>query len=163
MSGENGNGRLSRTERLSKPWRLWTFAASLIILLAVSVWFLIREAPRVPVYHGKALTLWLRTYAPSSSSGRGSREWKEADDAVRHIGTNCIPVLLHMIREKDSRLKLRLAALADKQRLIKIHFVPAAQRNVEASRAFIALGNMAKGGLRLPPSAAFERVSGGRS
>jgi HEAT repeat protein len=34
--------------------------------------------------------------------------------------------------------------LARKQRLIKIHFVPAAERNVEASRAFIVLGDMAK-------------------
>jgi len=63
---------------------------------------------------------------------------------VRHIGTNCIPVLLHMIREKNSKLTLRLVALAQKQRLIKIHFVPAAEQNVEASRAFIVLGDMAK-------------------
>ena len=47
---------------------------------------------RVPVYRSKALTLWLRTYAPSSSPGRNSRAWNEADDAVRHIGTNCIPM-----------------------------------------------------------------------
>jgi HEAT repeat protein len=145
MSDEHGNGRLSRTDRLSKPWWLWTIAASLIILLAVSVWFLIRQAPRVPVYRGKALTLWLRTYAPSSSPGRNSREWNEADKAVRHIGTNCIPVLLHMIREKDSKLKLHLLSLAQKQRLIRFHFTTAAERNVAASRAFIALGEMARG------------------
>ena len=144
MSGEYGNERLSRTDRISQRWWLRTFAASIIILLVGLVWFLVNQVPREPVYRGKALTLWLRTYASSSSSGRHSREWNEADDAVRHIGTNCIPVLLHMIREKNSKLTLRLVALAQKQRLIKIHFVPAAEQNVEASRAFIVLGDMAK-------------------
>ena len=130
MSGEYGNERLSRTDRISQQWWLRTFAASIFILLVGLVWFLVRHVPCEPVYRDKALTLWLRTYASSSSSGRHSREWNEANDAVRHIGTNCIPVLLHMIRENDSKLTLRLVALAQKQRLIKIHFVPAAERNV---------------------------------
>jgi HEAT repeat protein len=51
---------------------------------------------------------------------------------------------LHLIHAKDSALKLRLIALSQKQRLIKIHFNPAAQRNVQASRAFIVLGDAAK-------------------
>jgi hypothetical protein len=96
------------------------------------------------MYRGKALTVWLRTYASSSPAGLHSREWNEADAAVRHIGTNGIPTLLRMIRGKDSNLKLRLVALARKQRLVKVHFVPAAERNVEASRAFIVLGDMAR-------------------
>jgi HEAT repeat protein len=50
-----------------------------------------------------------------------------------------------MIREKDSRLKLLLVSLVQKQRLVKVHFVLAAERNVEASRAFIVLGDVAKG------------------
>jgi hypothetical protein len=100
---------------------------------------------RQPVYGGKPLTLWLRTYAPSSSSGRHSPEWNEADEAVRHMGTNCIPVLLRMIRQKDSPAKLWIVAFAQKHGLPKrIHFVPASMRNVEASRAFIALGDTAK-------------------
>jgi HEAT repeat protein len=49
-----------------------------------------------------------------------------------------------MLRETDSNLKLRLVALAQRQRIIKIHFVPAATRNTEASRAFIVLGDTAK-------------------
>jgi hypothetical protein len=140
-----GDVRWPRNERHSNPWWLRAFAASIIFLLVGSVWLVARQAPRVPVYRGKSLTVWLRTYAPSSSSGRHSREWNEADEAVRQIGTNGIPVLLHMVREKDSKLKLLLVFLAQKQRLVKIHFVRAAERNVEASRAFIVLGDMAKG------------------
>jgi hypothetical protein len=145
MGDEHRNVRLSRDERRSNLWWLTTFAASIVIFLIGSVWFLLPQAPRVPVYHGKALTVWLRTYASSSSSGRYSREWNEADDAVRHSGTNCIPILLRMIREKDSKLKLLVVSLARKQRIVKMHLVTAAERNVEASRAFIVLGDMAKG------------------
>jgi HEAT repeat protein len=49
-----------------------------------------------------------------------------------------------MLRERDSNLKLSLVALARKQRVIPIHFVPATTHNVEASRAFIVLGNTAR-------------------
>jgi len=105
---------------------------------------LVVQVPSEPVYRGKALTRWLRTYAPSSSAKPASKEWNEADAAVRHIGTNCIPILLQMIRAKDSPLKLRLVALAKRYRLMKSPFVPAAERNVEASRAFIILGDTAK-------------------
>ena len=145
MGDECGSMRLSRNHRHANLWRPAAFAASIIILLIGLVWFLVPQVPRVPVYHGKALTVWLRTYASSSSSGRHSQGWNEADDAVRHLGTNCIPVLLHMIREKDSRLKLLVVSLARQQRIVKMHFVTAAERNVEASRAFIVLSDMAKG------------------
>jgi hypothetical protein len=123
---------------------LWRFVAFTSILLVGMVLFLVLQVPPEPVYRGKTLTRWLGTYAPSSSAGRHSREWNEADDAVRNIGTNCIPVLLRMIGEKDFPLKLRLVALAKKYRLMKNPFVPAVERNVEASRAFIILGDMAK-------------------
>jgi HEAT repeat protein len=50
-----------------------------------------------------------------------------------------------MLRQKDSQLKLRLIALAQKQHVIKIHFIRAPERNTEASMAFIVLGDNAKG------------------
>jgi hypothetical protein len=140
--GDYGNLRLSRSDRLSRPGQLAVFAGLFTLLLIAWLCLLLRQDSRRPVYHGKPLTLWLQTYTRSS---RGSPEWKEADEAVRHAGTNAIPVLLHLIQAKDSELKLRLVALAQKQRLIKIHFVPAAQRNIQASRAFIVLGDTAKG------------------
>ena len=127
--------------------RVYIALAVLLVMLAgVIAWQVFQASrERQPVYGGKPLTLWLRTYAPSSSSGLHSPEWNEADDAVRHMGTNCIPILLRMIRQKDSPVKLWLIAFAQKHGLTKrIHFVPAAVRNVEASRAFIALGDMAK-------------------
>jgi len=118
--------------------------AAVVLLLVGLILVLACQFPREPVYHGKALTLWLQNYDPSSSLGRGSRRWKETDDAVRHIGAKSIPALLEMLRATDSKLKLRLVALAQRQRMIRIHFVSAAARNIEASTAFIALGDTAK-------------------
>jgi len=119
--------------------------AGLVILLFFGLLWLSCLLHPEPAYHGKSLALWLQTYAPSSSSGRGSPAWSETDDAVRHIGTNSIPVLLRMLRATDSKLKLQLIALTTKQHIMKIHFTPATERNIEASRAFIVLGDSAKG------------------
>jgi HEAT repeat protein len=128
---------------LSPSRKAW-FIAGFIVVLFLGMLWLPRLLRTEPAYHGKSLTLWLQTYAPSSRSGRGSPAWTEADDAVRHIGTNGIPVLLRMLRATDSRLELQLVALAKKQHIIKIHFTLAATLNVEASRAFLALGDTAK-------------------
>ena len=92
-------------------------AAMLVILAGVAAWQGLRERERV--YGGKTLTLWLRTYVPSSSSGLHSPEWNAADDAERHMGTNCIPLLMHMIRQKDSPAKLWIVAFAQKHELTK--------------------------------------------
>ena len=114
----------------------------LVVVVVFTAWQVCRQSE--PVYAGKELSVWLQTYAPSSPVGRGSPQWREADDAMRHIGTNSIPVLLQMLRATDGKAKAWLMVLAQKQRVVRIHFVPAAVRNIEASRAFIALGDTAK-------------------
>jgi hypothetical protein len=83
-----------------------------LVALAGAIGWMVLPASRAgrPAYGGKELTLWLRTYAPTSSSGRHSPQWNATDDAVRHIGTNSIPILLRMIRQKDSRAKLWLVS-----------------------------------------------------
>lgn len=116
---------------------------SVIILVAGLVCFSVWQLPREPVYRGEALTVWLRAY----SSGPASREWREADEAVRQAGTNSIPVLLRMLRQRDSTWKSWIASLAKRQSLVRIHFVSAAERIAEASRAFVVLGDLAKDAL----------------
>jgi HEAT repeats len=144
MGGKHESERLVGTGQSWRSSRPKTFDVLAILLLLGLLWFLADQVPHDPVYRGKALSLWLQTYDSSSPFGRGSREWNEADEAVRHIGTNAIPALLQMLRERDTDLKVRMAALAQKQRVINIHFVPAPVRNIEASRAFIVLGDVAK-------------------
>jgi HEAT repeat protein len=131
------------SRRSGRRW-LCLLGVSAVVLVSGLACFLASRGSRQPVYEGKTLALWLRTYSPSSQSQRNSPEWKKADDAVRQLGTNCIPVLLRMLRARDSQLKRRLISLVREQRLIKIDFVAAEEVNVEASRAFIVLANTAK-------------------
>jgi hypothetical protein len=142
MSDKDGNLQLTPGEDSSAKLRVRIIATSGLVVLVGFVWVLVCQVPQDPIYNGKKLTVWIHTY---TTAGRFSRVGNEADDAVRHIGTNCIPVLLKMLSQKDSALKLRVFEWVRKQRLIKIHFVPAAVRNREASMAFIVLGDGAKG------------------
>jgi len=67
----------------------------------------------------------------------------QADEAVREIGTNAIPMLLQMLCAKDSPLVVKLLAVAGKQHLIKIRHPPAGNRNIQAYDAFKQLGTQA--------------------
>lgn len=140
MSGNNEDAHRSGLPPFIRRQWLNVIAASAMILcvvIASSVW--LYQLSREPVYRGKPLSVWLRSYASSSLH---SPEWNAADNAVRHIGTNGIPLLIGMIGRTDSAFKVRLVALVQKQRLFKIHLVPAVEQNLEASRAFIALGGL---------------------
>jgi len=117
-------------------------AAGCLVVLSGFIWFGVCQVPEDPVYNGKKLTTWIHTY---TTAGRFSREGNEADNAVRHMGTNCIPLLLLRMRKRDCTLKLRVIAWVQKQSIIQMNFVPAATRNREASLAFVVLGDMGKG------------------
>lgn len=96
--------------------------------------------PREPVYEGRPLSAWLEDL--DSDKPREIRA--HARKAIGQIGTNAIPLLMDWFRARDSRLKTRLMELADKQRLIKIHFTPAQDRCRRAYRACRILGPVAK-------------------
>jgi hypothetical protein len=124
-------------------------AVALIILAGVSAWQRLRD--REPVYQGKPLSIWLkanqsvpaRAHAPNFVAESDAQSQK-ADEAVRQAGTNALPTLLRMLRAKDSALKVKLMALAERQHFIKIKYTPAKERNHEAIRAFRVLGAKAK-------------------
>ncbi|MDB6067251.1 MAG: repeat protein [Pedosphaera sp.] len=127
----------------TKPSRI-ALALLLIGVLAVVVWWMLRSAEQEPVYKGKPLSAWLRGY----DAGMLSEERKEADEAVRQIGTNAIPILLRMMHAKDSRLTERLGVLAEKQHVIKVTYRLAWWGYYEAQHGFQALG--AKGRTAVP-------------
>jgi HEAT repeat protein len=81
---------------------------------------------REPVYQGKSLSLWLRSYNLDGDS-------PEVDDAVRMMGTNVIPTLLGMLQAEDSRLRQALAALG-------FHYPPAEAQHMRAEKGLSALG-----------------------
>ena len=72
----------------------------LVATAGVIVWQGLRE--REPVYQGKPLSVWLQRYN-THGSFIGLRPEPMADEAVRQIGTNAIPTLLHMLRAHDSK------------------------------------------------------------
>src|SRR5690349_15798059 len=75
-------------------------AASVTIIVAIA-WAVTRRAE--PVFEGRPLTVWLNHHVASSAAvpPYGSPGWREADRALRAIGTNAIPTLLEMIQAKD--------------------------------------------------------------
>jgi hypothetical protein len=60
------------------------------------------------------LSFWCRQYAEQYDDGLGfdAERRKQAESAIRAIGTNAIPTLLHMLQAKDSNLKLTLVRIA---------------------------------------------------
>ncbi len=110
---------------------------SLLVLLLLAVlggfaWQVWRGPPE-PDYQGKPLSHWLALYDELGPSD------DQADAAVRQIGTNAIPTLLRLLKEKDSPLKRKWIALVNKQHLFKGP-QEAKYRNFEAGSAFRVLG-----------------------
>ena len=74
--------------------RVYIALAVLLVMLAgVIAWQVLRL--REPVYQGKRLSVWLVQYGTNHwSAGRNGELDKQAEAAIRHIGTNAIPTLL---------------------------------------------------------------------
>src|SRR5947207_1339961 len=73
-----------------KKRSIW-LAALLALTLGLVGAARLSSRPREPVYRGKTLTYWLEVI---NTNGWASGEKPEA---VRHIGTNAIPILLNLI------------------------------------------------------------------
>jgi hypothetical protein len=117
-------------------------ATLFVAILGGFAWFVLRTPPE-PVYQGKALSYWL--------GGLGSRtnqvEYAKAEAAIRSIGADAIPKLLRMLRGRDTPLKLKLIALAQKQRFIKIRHTSAQEQSMQAAEGIRLLGPSAAPGV----------------
>jgi hypothetical protein len=94
--------------------------------------------PQEPLCEGRTLGVWLAGYRG------GEPERQRADEVMLETGTNAIPTLLRMLRERDSAIAVRLVVLLRRQNLVKIHYTFAGERNAEAAQAFAVLGARAK-------------------
>ena len=112
-----------------------------VALVGVIVWQAL-SCEREPVYQGKRLSEWLKTYMTANLNQRIQAEL-EAHEAVRRIGTNAIPTLLRMLRAKDSPLKVKLMDLAERHNIIKV-YITAEDWNSEAVSGFEVLGTNAQ-------------------
>jgi hypothetical protein len=75
----------------AKRWRI-VLAILIVAMVGGVVWQVLRQ--REPVYQGKPLSVWLEGYTSRSARLRGVQKAKEA---VRHAGTNALPMLLAML------------------------------------------------------------------
>lgn len=114
------------------------FVAAAIV--AVLGWEILRSHETNPIIDGKPLTSWLDYYLAGSSEAQ--REI--ADQALDKAGTNAIPTLLWMLRQRDSSFKHKVMELVQKQHFIKVHYTPAERRNQAAYFAFLKLSARAE-------------------
>jgi HEAT repeat protein len=120
----------------NKPWLIVGLIAVIVAVAAALL-----RTPSEPVYHGKPLSNWLRGY---SATARGEAPMRgEAEAAIRAIGTNAIPTLLHMIEHRDNPLEDRMLSLAQKIPFLRIQRVSPLDPNYEAVMAFKVLGTKA--------------------
>src|SRR6267154_4910329 len=116
----------------------------LLVLAAVLLAIVYFLPSREPVYAGEPLSYWLKGYDPVEGSEPGRQK---ADEIMREAGTNAIPTLLRMLRERDSPWKVKLIVLAQKQHFITVRYVGDYRRNVQAWWAFEQLGSDGKAAL----------------
>ena len=113
----------------------------LIVVLGVAItaaaFFALR--PREPVYEGKKLGEWLKIFANETG---GSRE--QAAKVIHQIGTHSLPILIEMLRSKDSWIDVKLIQLASKQSLVKLNFTSEKERRSLAILAIQELGLAAR-------------------
>src|SRR5437870_121229 len=121
---------------------------SALIALAVIagiVWMLV---PREPRYQGKYLSSWLRSLDNSPMQFRVDGLVVETNhpvaQAILHMGTEAVPILVRELRARDSVVKLKLMELLRRQSVIRIDFTPAYVRQRRAIEACFALGPTAK-------------------
>jgi len=115
-------------------------AVLLVILVGLAAWLGLRQ--REPVYQGKGLSIWLESrYKGATKGNQDERQF--AEQAIRQIGTNALPVLIEWLGAQDTRLKQVMITLAAKQKVLHLHLTSAEQRRAEAVWGYEVLGPLA--------------------
>ena len=105
--------------------------------LVISAAAFIALSPREPVYQGKRLSDWLRDLDDNTLAADSRNR---AVDAVRQIGSNCLPTLAEMLHSSDSWPKRKLIDLVGNQSRIRFHFTTAQERRGWAIQGIEVLG-----------------------
>ena len=103
--------------------------------------------PREPRYGGKPLTSWLEVLLLDWELATQTDAAKqEAQQAITTIGTNGIPIYLRLLKENDSKLRLKWNAAFDwikDNYAFKIHHLRDYERNCEGYLGIKTLGTNA--------------------
>lgn len=122
---------------MRKPRRI-LLVTLLIAALSVFAWLLLSQ-PDEPVYQGKPLSYWCFQYASNSFNPYGQAD-KQAEIAIRTIGTNAVPTLLRWFTVEDSEFKRKFIQFTRRKHLININWRPAELMRFEAESGFRCLG-----------------------
>src|SRR6266853_6006609 len=125
-------------------FKLARLTSGLFLAAAVGVFAWRSGHPSVPLYEGKSLSYWLKQGAASWWTGDNTSVQLKAAVAVRLAGTNAIPILLKMLRRKDSALESKLHTWARRERLLRIDHAEDVYWNDQGAQGFMALGPAAK-------------------
>jgi hypothetical protein len=94
---------------------------------------------REPVYQDMRLSVWLEILRKERANGNDPY----AGPAIRHIGTNALPVLIEWLHARDTPLKQLVMTWLQKQKLVHFNFKSADQRRGEAILGYDVLGPLA--------------------
>ena len=115
-----------------------------LLLAAITVILVANSGPREPVHAGKKLSVWLGELSAMTFPRECDPDTRPAQ-AVRAIGTNAIPWLLHELSaRRGGALKWRLNQLLGRQTLIKFRFEDSHPPLRRAVMGFAALGPIAE-------------------
>jgi HEAT repeat protein len=121
-------------------------AALVLLMVAVIAWEVLRE--REPAYQGKRLSVWLAQYytnhIPTVQDGPLG---KQAETAIRQIGTNALPLYLRRLTYRFPPLKLKVMALVPDRWLSALHVRGELDHRVPGAIGLIALGPDARAAL----------------
>jgi HEAT repeats len=111
------------------------FAALFLAVVCVFVWFIL-PTPE-PTYQGRTLSFWLESYCQHRSD---LSVRQAATTAIQQAGTNAIPILLRLLRARDSGIKTAVLHWFNGHPRVKSPFVSAADQNMEGYWGFLVLG-----------------------
>ena len=129
---------------MTKPQQRRLIIITGLILVAIALILVPDHGPAEPVHAGKKLSAWLDELSAMTFPRECDPDTKPAQ-AVRAIGTNAIPWLLHQLSARQGgALKWRLNQLLARQTFIKFRFEDSHTRLRRAVMGFAALGPIAE-------------------
>src|SRR6185503_8508223 len=127
---------------MKAPRRRSLVAVGVTLVVAAAAVIGLTSGPDNPEYNGKNLSTWLDELS-ALGHPKDTDPTTEQAKAIRAIGTNGIPWLLHDLGTKGNELYWRCNQVLKKQGIIKYRFPEAHDRLRRACLGFHALGESA--------------------
>jgi hypothetical protein len=125
-------------------------AATLFGCVAAVAAVVYSTKPDEPTVEGKKLTAWLRLIDSGPISAQDDSAYAEqhhAFEVVKTVGTNAVPTLLRLLRARDSKAKVFIASLVNRQSWLPLSITPARVSHQCAYRGFQILGTNGSGAI----------------